>query len=231
MSQHNRNSLLLKPDWQYIDKLSLQDFKADDWSVLNAQRAPYHAEQQAKQVLRMLADSRDDPTFGYRVNNYRHSLQSATMALRDGLPEEDVVVALLHDIGFVVCPDMHGAFAADLLGAYISDRNDWMLRRHAIFQNFHSPERPDVDQQGRERWRGHPHFEWAANFVAKYDQAAFDPAYECATLDVFEPLVHRVFARTPRPRPQFHDEVQNRDSLPKGAPPPLNPLTSDGSLL
>jgi len=34
------------------------------------------------------------------VNNYRHSLQSAIMALRDGLSEEDVVVCLLHDIGF-----------------------------------------------------------------------------------------------------------------------------------
>ena len=205
MTERRHYDPLLQPDWKYIEKVSLQDFKAADWAQLNAQRAPYHADQQARQALRMLTDSRHDPTFGYMVNNYRHSLQAATMAMRAGLGEEEIVVALLHDIGFVTCPDMHGAFVAALLGAYISDRNDWMLRRHAIFQNFHSPERPDTDRHGREPWRGHRHFEWAATFVEKYDQAALDPHYDCAPIEVFEPMVRRIFARTPAPRPQYED--------------------------
>jgi len=200
MTDRDPYSPLLKHDWAYIEKVSLEDFKAADWTLLNSQRAPYLAGEQARQVLRLLANSKDDATFGYMVNNYRHSLQSATMALRDGLDEEDVVVALLHDIGFIVCPSMHGAFAAALMGAYISDRNYWMLHRHAVFQNVHSPELPGVDQHERERWRGHPHFEWAAGFVEKYDQAASDPAYDCAPLSAFEPMVQRLFARTPRPR-------------------------------
>ncbi len=194
-------SELLKPDWLYIEKISLEDFTRGDWDLLHRQRNVYYAEQQASQILRMLAASENDPSFGYLVNNYRHSLQSATMALRDGLPEEDVVVCLLHDIGFVACPASHGEFAAELLGSYVSDRNYWMLQRHAIFQNLHSPELPGVDKNEREKWRGHPHFEWAATFVDKYDQAACDPHYDCEPLSTFEPMVQRLFAKKPVKRP------------------------------
>ena len=200
MTERGNYSSLLKPDWHYIEKVSLEDFTPDDWALLNRQRAEYAPAEQARQVLRMLSDSKDDATFGYMVNNYRHSLQSASMALRDGMPEEDIVVALLHDVGFVACPSMHGAFAAALMGAYISDRNYWMLNRHAVFQNLHSPGMPGIKQHERERWRGHPHFEWAATFVAKFDQDATDPHYDLVPLDAFAPMVERLFARPPRPR-------------------------------
>ena len=204
MTDRSHYSPLLKPDWKYIEKVSLEDFTADDWTLLNRQRTEYAPAEQARQVLRMLASSKDDPTFGYMVNNYRHSLQSASMALRDGLPEEDIVVALLHDVGFIACPSMHGAFAATLMGAYISDRNYWMLNRHAVFQNLHSPGMPGVDQHERERWRGHAHFEWAATFVAKYDQDATNPHYDLVPLETFVPMVKRLFARPPKPR--NHDD-------------------------
>lgn len=195
-------SPLLRSGWKHIEKTSLEDFTAPDWALLNSQRAVYYQQEQARQTLRMLAASEHDASFGYMVNNYRHSLQSATMALRDGLDEEDVVVCLLHDIGFVACPASHGEFAAELLGCYISDRNYWMLQRHGVFQNLHSPHLPGVDPHERERWRGHPHFEWAATFVDKYDQAACDPAYDIAPLATFEPMVQRVFARKPVKRPK-----------------------------
>jgi predicted HD phosphohydrolase len=194
-------SPLLRTDWHYVDKNSLEDFSRADWQLLLTQRDTFYREQQARQVLRMLADSEHDATFGYRINNYRHCLQSATLALRDGLDEEDIVVCLLHDVGFIACPDSHGEFAAALLDCYVSERNHWMLQRHAFFQDAHSHHHPKVDIQARERWRGHPHFEWAAIFVERYDQAAIDPHYECAPLSVFEPMVMRLFARTPRLRP------------------------------
>jgi predicted HD phosphohydrolase len=195
------NSALLKADWQYIEKISLEDFAIEDWTVMNRQRAEYQASEQATQVLRMLAASADDTTFGYMVNNYRHSLQSATMCLRDGRDEETIVVALLHDVGFITCPATHGSFAAELMSPYVSDQHYWMLQRHAIFQDIHAPTFPGVNVNARERWRGHPHFEWAAEFVAKYDQDATDPNYECAPLAHFEPMVRRIFARPPKRRP------------------------------
>lgn len=192
---------LLRPDWQHIDRSSLEQMSARDWEVLDAQRSQYYREEQARQALRMLKESARDPSFGYTVNNFEHCLQSATMALRDGLTEEDIVVCLLHDVGFIVAPHQHGEFAAALLGPYVSERNHWMLRRHAIFQDVHAHAHPSIDRHARERWRGHPHFEWAAAFVERYDQNAIDCRYECAPLEIFEPMVHRVFARTPRQMP------------------------------
>jgi len=194
-------SPLLRPDWKYVEKIALEDFRAADWELMNAQRREYYAAEQARQALRMLEAQREDATFGYLVNSYRHCLQSATMALADGRDEETVVVCLLHDIGFIACLDMHGQFAAALLGAYISDANWWMLRHHAVFQNVHVHEYPGVDRHERERWRGHPHFEWTATFVERYDQAATDPRFDCAPLKTFVPMVERLFARPPRPRP------------------------------
>jgi len=47
----------------------------------------------------------------------------------------------------------------------------------------------------REAFRGHQHFEDTARFCALYDQSAFDPAYDSAKLDFFEPMVRRVFAK------------------------------------
>lgn len=206
MTTKHLYSPLAQADWQYLEKVSLEQFSSDDWQLLERQRAAYLATQQADQVLRLLSASEHDSCFGYMVNNYRHCLQSATMVLRDGLPEEDVVVALLHDVGFIACPLMHGDFAAGLLGAYVSDRNHWMLRHHATFQNLHSPHMPGVRQHERERWRGHPHFDWTAEFVARYDQAAADPHYPCEPLELFRPMVHRIFSQPPVDRRSINQE-------------------------
>ena len=110
MSELNR-SPLADPGWHYLEKIALEDLSRDDWGLLEGQRQVYLARHQAEQALRLLTASEHDPCFGYQVNNYRHSLQSATMVLRDGLSEEDVVVALLHDVGFIawrLCGDPAG---------------------------------------------------------------------------------------------------------------------------
>lgn len=192
-----RLSPLPHSDWRYVEKIALEDFLVADWHLLEQQRSRYLAQYQATQALRMLTASQDDPSFGYMVNNYRHCLQSATMVLRDGRDEEDVVVALLHDVGFITCPLMHGDFAAELMGAYISDRNYWMLQHHATFQNLHSPHLPGVKQHERDLWKGHPYYDWTAEFVASYDQAAADPDYPCEPIATFVPMVQRIFARKP----------------------------------
>ena len=208
MNTKSTYSPLADPHWAYLEKISLEDFSADDWRQLEVQRAAYLAQLQATQALRLLSASEHDPSFGYMVNNYRHCLQSATMVLRDGLPEEDVVVALLHDVGFITCPLQHGDFAATLMGAYVSERNHWMLRHHATFQNLHAPHLPGVDPHERERWRGHPHFDWTAEFVARYDQAACDPLYVCEPLATFVPMVRSVFSRAPVDRRSILKETK-----------------------
>lgn len=207
MNAPGNRSPLADSDWLYLEKIPLEELSRQDWLMLEQQRALYLARHQADQALRLLSASENDPCFGYQVNNYRHCLQSATMVLRDGLSDEDVVVALLHDVGFIACPLLHGDFAASLLGAYVSDRNHWMLRHHATFQNLHSPNMPGVDQHGRERWRGNPYFDWTAEFVARYDQAAADPAYPCEPIETFVPMVQAIFSRPPVDRRSIKQEI------------------------
>ena len=185
---------LLDPAWRYVEKPEMAQFRAADWQVLEPQKRVYYQHSRADHVLRLLRTLEADPSWGYAINIFEHCLQSATMLLRDGHDEETVVVGLLHDIGFTICPETHGAFAGALLAPYVDPRHVWMLERHGIFQLHHCHEHPDADPHERERWRGHPHFEWAAEYVERYDQNAIDPAVGWAPLATFEPMVRRVFA-------------------------------------
>ena len=195
-----QHSPLADPSWRYVDKDCLDAFDTADWALITAQRDSYMKAQQSAQVLRLLTASRDDPGFGYAINNYRHCLQSATMAMQAGCDEETIVVALLHDVGFIVCPHTHGDFAAELLGPYVSEANEWMLRHHACFQEHHVHGCPGVEREARERWRGHPHFEWTARFVDRFDQRAISASFVESPIETFEPMVARLFARPPNLR-------------------------------
>jgi predicted HD phosphohydrolase len=195
MSEVKARAALDRPGWSYIDKSKLDDFTAADWRLMDPQRRSFYDEHQAAHVLALMSLEKDHKSFGYRLNNYEHGLQSATMVMRAGHDEESTVVALLHDIGFIACPSTHGEFAAALLAAYVSERHRWMLVHHQVFQQIHLNGFPGLDMNERERWRGHPHFEWTAEFVGKFDQRAIDPAQEILPIEAFVPLVHRVFAR------------------------------------
>jgi predicted HD phosphohydrolase len=184
----------------YVEPAKLDDFGVAEWVRLRDQRRVFDAELQAAHVLRALEASAADPAFGYQVNNFRHCVQSATAALQDGRDEEYVVVALLHDIGFTMCPSNHGPFAAALLAPFVSDANRWLLEHHQHFLAHHCHDHPDdaFDEHARERWRGHPHFAATADFVARFDQGTIMPGLPEAPLSVFAPMVQRVFARPPR---------------------------------
>ena len=192
-------SPLYKAEWKYVPGVPMDELSLADWELLEAQRPQFYADNQADAILRMFDTMREEPTFGYRVNNYQHCLQSATRAYLDRRDEEDIVVCLLHDIGFVAAPSRHGAFAAELMGPYVSERNRWMLQRHQVFGDHHIVEFPKLyDREGRERWRGHEFFDWGAEFAERYDQGAIDPRFESAPVDLFVPMVKRIFSRTPR---------------------------------
>lgn len=191
-------SPLYKDDWSYIEPIPLEEMTAADFAQMDEQRAPFYADNQAGEIIRTMKASENDPTFGYQINNFRHCLQSATMAYRAGKDEEYVAIAVLHDIGFVMSPSTHGEFAATLMGPYISDENRWMLERHAIFQNIHCRDHPTIDRHGRDKWKGHPAFAQTAEFVALFDQAAMDPNYENMPFEAFEPMIYRLFAKPPK---------------------------------
>ena len=192
---------LLRPEWRYIEPCNMDDYSADDWAVMNRQRDDYLAQERGKQALELLAASRDAPTFGYLINNYEHCLQTATLLCRDGHDEDTIVAGLFHDIGFIVCPENHPSFAADLLRPFVSEKNIWMIEQHEIFQRIHlhgfyKPEDPDFIN-AREQWRGHPFFDWTAEFVERYDIVAIDPGIENLPIEFFEPMVRSVFSSAP----------------------------------
>ena len=189
---------LLQSDWHYIEARNIGDYTSEDWALLNRQRAEYEAKERARQALELLTASRAAPTFGYLINNYEHCLQTATMLHRDGHDEGTIVTGLFHDAGFIVCPENHARFSADLIRPFISEKNAWMLEHHEIFQRIHlhgfyEMEDPDFIN-AREQWRDHPYFDWTEEFVARYDVVAIDPSVDSLPIEFFEPMVQRVFS-------------------------------------
>jgi predicted HD phosphohydrolase len=147
----------------------------------------------ADTVLEMLLGLGGE-TFGYKVDRLTHSLQSATLAMRDGADEEQIVCALLHDIGDNYAPFNHGQFAAAILRPYVSEENCWVIAHHGVFQGYYYFHHYDQDRHARDRFKDNPYYEACARFCERWDQCAFDPDYETLPLETFEPMVRRLFA-------------------------------------
>ena len=153
----------------------------------------------ADRILEMLVDL-GGSTFGYKVDRLTHSLQTATLAMRDDAIEEQIVCALLHDIGDDYAPFNHGQFAAAILRPYVSDENHWVVAHHGVFQGYYYAHHYDGDRHARDRFKDNPYYEACVRFCERWDQRAFDPDYDTLPLESFEPMVRRLFAE---PRQKF----------------------------
>ncbi len=133
-------------------------------------------------------------TGGYAVDRLTHSLQSATRCQRDGRDDEYVVCALLHDIGDTLASANHSDLAAAILEPFVSEKNHWIVKQHAIFQGYYFFHHLGLDRDMRDRFRGHEWWRDCAEFCEKYDQNSFDPEYDTLPLEAFEPAVRKLFA-------------------------------------
>lgn len=172
---------------------AMQEGTADDWAKITACSAPF-AKALPDRILTHLK-LLDGDFGGFPVDRLTHSLQSATLAHRDGMDEEYVVCALLHDIGDTLGPSNHADIAAAILKPFVSEAHHWMVEHHGIFQGYYFFHHLGLDRNMRDGFRGHPHFELTARFCHRHDQNAFDPAYDTMPLSAFEPMLRRVFAR------------------------------------
>lgn len=168
----------------------------DDWMIIGRASQAY-SEELPSRVIAHLNLLKGD-CGGFAIDRLEHSLQTATRAFKDGRDEEYVVCALLHDIGDVLGPRNHADIAAAMLKPYISEQNHWMLEHHGIFQGYYFFEYLGLDKDMREQFRGHPNFEYTAQFCHLYDQSAFDPNYESMPLEAFEPMLGRVLSNVKR---------------------------------
>lgn len=169
---------------------AMTDGTAEDWQAI----ARVGAQRRGEHVDRILAHLKllDDDHGGFAVDRLEHSLQTATRAFKDGRDEEYVVCALLHDIGDILLPAAHAELGAAILKPYVSERNHWMLEKHGIFQGYYFFQHLGLDRDLREQHRGHPDFEYTAQFCHLYDQNSFDPTYESMPLEAFVPMMRRV---------------------------------------
>jgi predicted HD phosphohydrolase len=143
-------------------------------------------------AVEMLSIGRGETPTGLLVDNYTHSLQAGTRALRDGADSELVVAALLHDCGNYAAEE-HGEIAATILRPYINAESLWLVRMHAIFQDFHRGFLSAEKRHARDMYRGHPAFEQTALFCERYDENSFDPRYDTLPIDAFVPHLNAVF--------------------------------------
>ena len=175
---------------------AMTESTAEDWAAIGKAGAPFHREFPNRLIahLNMLAED----SGGFAVTRLEHSLQTASRAHRDGRDEEYVVCALLHDVGDILAPSNHAELGAMILKPYISEQNYWMMDKHGIFQGYYFFHHLGLDRDMRDEYRGHPSFEYTAQFCHLYDQNSFDPAYESMPLSAFEPMIHRVTAQPKR---------------------------------
>ena len=83
----------------------MKDGTQADWAIIGRHHGKL-CEGLADRVLAHL-QLLDGDYGGFAVDRLTHSLQTATLALRDGRDEDYVVCALLHDIGDTLAPNNH----------------------------------------------------------------------------------------------------------------------------
>ena len=154
-----------------------------------------HARPRLVPNLLSMLDLLKGPKLGYQVDRYQHSLQSASRALRNDERLDLVVGALLPDVADCFAPQNHSDAAATIVAPYVDAETHWIVKHHGIFQGYYYFHFLGMDQNARDKFTGHPHYEACRLFCEKYDQAAFDPDYDSEPLEFFEPMVRRVMAR------------------------------------
>jgi predicted HD phosphohydrolase len=175
---------------------TMETSTGDDWAIISS-HFPGFVQRLPDRILAHLR-LLDGDYAGFAVDRLTHSLQTATLAHRDGRDEEYVVCALLHDIGDTLGSFNHADVAAAIVKPFVAEENHWMVEQHAIFQGYYFFHHIGMDRDLREQFRGHRWFARTEEFCARYDGPAFDPKGETLPLDFFEPMVRRVMAAPKR---------------------------------
>ena len=170
----------------------MDESTAEQWAVIGRETAEHQGRvaERALGMLRSLAEITD----GFAVDQLTHCLQTATLAERSGADDEVVFASLLHDVGKAVSVPNHQEISGAIIRPYVRPDVYNMIRVHQDFQGRHYYAHFGADTNARERYRGEPWFDLAAQFADEWDQIAFDPAYDTLPLEHFEPLLREKFA-------------------------------------
>jgi predicted HD phosphohydrolase len=165
----------------------------EDWETIMQQQKKFFAGLPDRLLdhMKLLSDDYG----GFPIDRLQHCLQTADLAAEDGRDEEYVVAALIHDIGDTLGSVNHADVSAAILQPFVSEETHWMVQHHAIFQGYNFFHHLGLDRNMKAKFGGTPHFDQTEEFVAKYDNPAFDHERPKLSLDLFEPILRRVFAK------------------------------------
>ena len=113
----------------------MQDGTLEDWQKIGAA----HKQDFTKTADRFIGMLKqlEDATLGFNCDQLQHALMCATLARRDGATDEQIVVALCHDMAKVINVPNHGPIVAEMLKPYVSEDSYHVLRNHQAFQGEH----------------------------------------------------------------------------------------------
>jgi predicted HD phosphohydrolase len=177
---------------QQADFKAMVDSTEDDWKIIVGEQRKFISKLPDRIMQHMML--LDSDYGGFPIDRLQHCLQTAELAAEDGRDDEYVVCALLHDIGDSLGSLNHADVAAAVLEPFISEANHWMVKHHAIFQGYNFFHYLGLDRDMRDNFRESPYYEHTEEFVAKYDNPAFDNDKPRIELSTFEPLVRAVFS-------------------------------------
>jgi predicted HD phosphohydrolase len=167
----------------------------DDYLLLDKHEREF-ANKTGERLIKFM-ENLNETLEGYKVSRLEHSLQSATRAFNDKADEEMIVATLLHDIGDELAPMNHSEYAAAVLKPYVSKKTHWIIEKHGEFQMYYYAHHLGGNRNKRDQYKGHEYYEDTVNFCENWDQKSFDPNYKSMSLKVFEPMVLKIFSRTP----------------------------------
>ncbi len=147
--------------------------------------------------------------FEHRFGPGNHVIQSATRALKTGMPEEVTLACLLHDVVSGLHRPDHGWWGAQLMEPYVPEKTSFAIRYHqtlrfypdeeygyeypeSYFRTFGIDYEPEPYlQRTYEKVRNHEWYEYP-RLVTVNDLYAFDRSAK-VTLDPFVDIIGRHF--------------------------------------
>lgn len=176
----------------------MQDGTAEDWAVIGAAHKE-HFYKTPGHLMDMLR-SLENITAGFACDQLQHSLMTGTLARRDNASDEEVVIALLHDIGKAVNIPNHGPIGAEIMRPYVSEDAYHAIYNHQHFQGKYYYEFSGGNPNMREDFKQESWHALAVKLVDRWDAPAFDPDFEVDSLESFEPLLEKFFSQPKKAR-------------------------------
>ena len=173
----------------------MQDGKVEDWMIIGAAHKVDFAKT-ADRFIGMLKQL-ENATLGFACDQLQHALMCGTLARRDGATDEQIVIALCHDMAKVINVPNHGPIAAEMMKPYISDDSYHVIKHHQAFQGEHYYHYMGAPTDLRKQWVDESWYDLAVKLVDEWDAPAFDPDFEADSLESFEPLMRKVFHDNP----------------------------------